>query len=141
LFYTTRDTQQLRQTNADTAKLQADLRAALQRPAAANPNPVMALALAGMNDVLNSQGYTQAAWWNRIPRAAWGLIFTIAIWSSVLIGYGTRSNVREPVLLLLLPLVVSISVFFIADLDSPRGGVIRVSPQNLVSLSESLGAQ
>jgi hypothetical protein len=141
LFYTTRDTQQLRQINADTAKLQADLWAALQGPAAANPNPVMALALAGMNDVLNSQGYTQAAWWNRIPRAAWGLMFTIATWSSVLIGRGTRSNVREPVLLLLLPLVVSISFFFIADLDSPRGGVIRVSPQNLVILGESLGAQ
>jgi len=31
--------------------------------------------------------------------------------------------------------------FFIADLDSPRGGVIRVSPQNLVSLAESLSAQ
>jgi len=25
----------------------------------------------GMNDVLNAQGYTQAAWWNRIPAAAW----------------------------------------------------------------------
>jgi hypothetical protein len=141
LFYTTRDTQQLRQINADTAKLQADLWAALQGPAATTPNPVVALALAGMNDVLNSQGYTQAAWWNRIPRAAWGLMVTIATWSSVLIGYGTRSNIREPILLLVLPLVVSISLFFIADLDSPRGGVILVSPQNLVSLIESLGAQ
>jgi hypothetical protein len=140
LFYTTRDTQQLRQINADTAKLQADLWSTLQGPAAANPNPVMALTLAGMNDVLNSQGYTQAAWWNRIPQAAWGLMFTIATWSSVLIGRGTRGNIREPILLLVLPIVVSISFFFIADLDSPRGGVIHVSPQNLVSVIESLGA-
>jgi hypothetical protein len=44
LFYTTRDAQQLRQINADTAKLQADLSAALQGPAA-NPTPVIALAL------------------------------------------------------------------------------------------------
>jgi hypothetical protein len=26
----------------------------------------------------------------------------------------------------------------IADIDSPRGGVIRVAPQNLVSLAKSL---
>ena len=137
LFYTIRDTQQVRQIDADTAKLQADLWAALQGPAAANPTPVMALALAGMNDVLNSQGYTQAAWWNRIPRAAWALMITIATCSCVLIGYGGRSSVPETILLLVLPLVVSISFFFIADLDSPRGGVIRVNPQNLVSLAAS----
>jgi hypothetical protein len=34
-----------------------------------------ALAVMGMNDVLNTQGYTQAAWWNRIPMAAWGLMW------------------------------------------------------------------
>ena len=64
----------------------------------------------------------------------------IATCSSVLIGYGARSPIPESILLLLVPLVVSIAFFFIADLDSPRGGVIRVSPQNLVSLAESLGA-
>jgi len=34
--------------------------------------------------------------------------------------------------------LVSVSFFLIADLDSPRGGVIRVSPQNLRSLSLAL---
>jgi hypothetical protein len=37
-----------------------------------------------------------------------------------------------------LPLVVAIAFFLIADIDSPRSGVIRVVPQNLLSLSESL---
>jgi len=45
----------------------------------------------GMNDVLNSQGYTQAAWWKRIPIAAWCLMAAMAICSSLLIGYGTRA--------------------------------------------------
>ena len=49
----------------------------------------------GMNGVLNSQGYTQAARWNRIPGAAWGLMGAIAIFSNLLIGYGMRrANVR-----------------------------------------------
>jgi len=33
---------------------------------------------------------------------------------------------------------VSVSLFLVADIDSPRRGVIRVHPENLISLSESL---
>jgi hypothetical protein len=50
-----------------------------------------------------------------------------------------RAKAHE-LLLLVLPLVVSIAFSLIADIDSPRGGVIRVRPQNLVSLAESLRA-
>jgi hypothetical protein len=38
-----------------------------------------------------------------------------------------------------LPLVVAISFMLIADIDSPRGGLIRVQPQNLQSLQAGLG--
>jgi len=37
-----------------------------------------------------------------------------------------------------LPLIASISFFLIADIDSPRGGAIRVRPQNLEALAQSL---
>jgi len=40
----------------------------------------------------------------------------------------------------ILPLIVSIAFFLIDEMDTPRGGVIRVLPQNLVSLSRSLRA-
>jgi hypothetical protein len=36
------------------------------------------------------------------------------------------------------PFVVAIAFFLISDIDSPRGGVILVHPQNLISLSQSL---
>jgi len=141
LFYETRDEQQLSQINAQTDKLQAELWSAVQAPAVAQPTPVAALVVAGMNDVLNSQSYTQAAWWNRIPIAAWGLMAAIAICSNALVGFGARDPKAEYRLLLILPLVISIAFFLIADIDSPRGGLIRVSPQNLLSLSQSLRAQ
>ncbi len=140
LFYTTRDEQELRQVDARTAKLQTELWSAVLAPAAAQPTAVVALAVSGMNDVLNSQGYTQAAWWNRIPVAAWALMAAIAICSCLLVGYGTQSARAERIPHLVLPLVVSISFLLIADLDSPRGGVILVNPQNLLSLAESLRA-
>jgi hypothetical protein len=42
-------------------------------------------------------------------------------------------------LALVLPLVVSISLLLIADIDAPRHGLIHVSPLNLKSLARSLG--
>jgi hypothetical protein len=138
LFYQTRDDRELQRVNADTAQLQAKMWSAVQDPAVAQPSLVIALAVAGMNDVLNSQGYTQAAWWNRIPKSAWALMIAIAICCNLLVGYGARSAGAKSGLLFILPLVVSISFLLIADIDSPRGGFIYIAPQNLVSLSQSL---
>jgi hypothetical protein len=36
--------------------------------------------------------------------------------------------------------IVTIAFFLVADIDSPRSGVIRVAPQNLIALSGSLRA-
>lgn len=139
-FYETRDDLRLQQIGATTAQLEADLWSAIHVPAAAQPTPVMTTTVTGMNDVLNSRGYTQAAWLNRIPLAAWGLMMAIAICCNLLIGYGTRRGEAKTLLLLVLPLVVSISLTLIANIDSPRGGLVRVHPQNLTSLSQSLRA-
>jgi hypothetical protein len=135
-FYRTRDYDELKKVNNDTAQLQTKMWSTVQTPAVTQPTPVIALAVAGMNDVLNSQGYTQAAWWNRIPTSAWGLMIGIAICCNLLVGYGART--ARGVMLLILPLIVSISFLLIADIDSPRHGFIHVVPQNLASLLQSL---
>lgn len=139
LFYTAGDDEkQLGVINAKTTQLQTELWSAIKAPALSQPSPITALVAAGMNDVLNSQGYTQAAWWNRIPKAAWGLMVVIAICANVMVGYGRKSSQGGAILLLILPLVLSIAFLLIADIDSPRGGFIHVYPQNLQSLVESL---
>jgi lipopolysaccharide export LptBFGC system permease protein LptF len=135
-FYTTRSRDDLNQVNRQTAQLQNQLWAVVAQATNAEPTPVHALTASGMNDVLNSQGYTQAAWWNRIPVGAWCLMFAIALFCNGLLGFGARQV--EPKLFMILPLVVAVSFFLIADIDSPRGGVIRVHPQNLHSLRDSL---
>ena len=137
-FYLAQDEPELQRINARTAGLQADLWSAIRTPAAMLPNPIVALAVVGMNDVLNSQGYTQAGFWNRIPVAAWSLIGAIAIGCNLLVGYGSRSVSAGFKLLPILPLLVSIALMFIADIDAPRHGIIRVNPQNLMSLAGSL---
>lgn len=135
-FYSARELQPLEDINAQTAKLQNQMWSAVQDVARSQPNPAIALALSGMNDVLNTQGYTQAAWWNRIPLGGWCLMIGIAVCSGLLTGYST--DIKRGLLSWILPLLLSIAFFFIADIDSPRRGVIHVAPQNLISLSHSL---
>lgn len=139
LFYKADNDQQLQQVNDQITRLQHELWSAVAAIATAQPTPVMALVLAAVNDVLNSQGNTQAAFWNRIPVAAWILMIVISIFCNLLVGFGVRS--RNVFLLLILPIVLSVSFFLIADIDSPRRGVIDVLPQNLARLAESLGRQ
>ncbi|MGA7237901.1 MAG: hypothetical protein WBY44_19605 [Bryobacteraceae bacterium] len=141
LFYTTRDPSQLETINSSTARLQRDLWSAVKTPAVAQPTAVAALAVSGMNDVLNSQGYTQAAWWNRIPTGAWILLVAIGVCCNVLFGYHARRLQGKDIRFFILPLIVAVSFFLIADLDSPHGGLIRVIPQNLVSLAGSIHAK
>ncbi|HEY7096661.1 MAG TPA: hypothetical protein VH437_08060 [Terriglobales bacterium] len=139
LFYTTRDLERVDKINTDTAALQNELWSSVRVVATAQSTPVVALAVSGMNDVLNSQGYTQAAWWNRIPIAAWLLMAAVAICANLLVGYSAHGTHRR--MLVILPMMGALAFFLISDIDSPRGGVIRVVPQNLLSLSQSLPNQ
>jgi hypothetical protein len=129
LFYEVRDQEQLRHIDAETASLQNSLWSAVVEPTASQRDILAVLVLAGMNDVLNSQGYTQAAWWNRTPFGAWLLMILVAIACNVLVGYTERHT--SWITLLVLPAIVAIAFFLIADIDSPRRGVIYVAPQNL----------
>jgi hypothetical protein len=59
----------------------------------------------------------------------------VAISCNLLFGFGER---RGGALALVLPVIVSISFLLIADIDTPRAGVIRVLPQNLLALAETM---
>lgn len=138
LAYTTSDESQLPRIDAQTAQLQASLWSTVQAPANANPNPVIALAVSGINDVLNSQGYTQAANRNRIPLADWAFLATIAICANVLVGWGVHRGKDASKLLVILPLISAQSFLLIAEIDTPRHGFIKIQPQNLISLEQSM---
>lgn len=128
--------QALRQLGTETTRLEAEMWDVVCNAAGKYPTAPMALVVSGMNDVLNARSYTQAAWWNRIPVAAWTLMGLIAIFCNFLIGFGAHKS--GFLLFLVLPLALSISFSLVADIDSPRGGMIRVLPHNLISLSESI---
>jgi len=66
------------------------------------------------------------------------MMLVIAIFANVMFGYGARRAKAGVIHLVVLPLVLSIAFLLIADIDSPRSGVIRVAPENLISLAQSL---
>ena len=139
LWYRSRSNAKLRQIDIETARLQAEMWSVVAPPAIEKPTTVAALVVAGMNDVLNSQGYTQASWWNRIPVGAWTLLVVISIFCNILVGYVAHE--RSGFLFWILPIAISISLFLIADIDSPRRGIIRTHPQNIENLAASLPSQ
>jgi hypothetical protein len=136
LYYSRLTPEQLQQNDTDTAQSQSRLWAAITPAVNAEPTQPHALVASGMNDVLNRQGYTVAAWLNRVPIAAWLLMASIAIFANILLGY--RSINRPKLTLLILPIALAISFFLVADIDAPRSGVILVHPANLQLLADSL---
>ena len=133
VFYLAADERRTVQIDTETKKLQSDLWSTVVRVATTQPTSLVQLVVSGMNDVLNSQGYTQAAWQNRIPIAAWTLMILMAVVCNLMLGYNEH---RANWLLLILPFIVSMSFFLIADIDSPRRGVIRVHGSDLIAQSQ-----
>jgi hypothetical protein len=136
--YEAHASQDTTQLDSETGQLQNEMWNQVSGATGTRTDPVMASVVTGMNDVINRQGYTQAARWNRIPLPAWGLMVAIALFCNFLIGYGEKEPGANRKMLLIVPLAISVSFLLIADIDSPQGGLIRVAPQNLISLADSL---
>jgi hypothetical protein len=136
LFYSKQDQETAKQITQRTTELENALWNELLPIARTQQSATIALVVSGMNDLINSQGFTQAAWWNRIPNAAWWLMAAIAIGANILVGFGARNFKRNLGLFMIFPVMIAISFFLIADIDSPRGGVIRIEPRNLIELKQ-----
>nr|WP_284504694.1 hypothetical protein [Caballeronia sp. ATUFL_M1_KS5A] len=137
--FQTRDKDELARIDKEIADLQAQLWRLAVRVANDKPNPIGALVVNGMNDVLNSQDYSEAARINHIPVGVWVLMIAIAMFGCTVQGYGVKGKLRRGFLVIVLPMTMALSLALIADIDSPRGGLIRVQPQNLSRLVLSLG--
>ncbi|MDR5731946.1 hypothetical protein QCE47_06245 [Caballeronia sp. LZ025] len=139
-YYRASDRARMTQIGIETAALQTRLWDLAKQVAKDQPTPIGGIVVTGMNDVLNSQDYSEAARINHIPLGAWFLLIAIGGFACVVQGYGARGALRKGWLITILPVTVSLSVALIADIDSPQSGIIRVQPQNLSRLLLSLGA-
>ncbi|TNV21760.1 hypothetical protein FH968_06345 [Buttiauxella sp. B2] len=137
-FYQLHDEEELATLDKETASSQTQLWQVIKNETHISTTPVTALIAAGMNDVINTQGYTQAAWIKRFPASAWVLLVAIAVICNILIGYGSHSKKSNKVYLFILPAIIAVALSMVADIASPRGGLIRIEPQNLLLLKSSI---
>jgi len=135
LFYEATDQSEVVPINARTDQLQADLWSTVR--AAGTSIPLIVVAV---NDMLNARSSAEASWANRISLEAWTLMAAIAICGNTLVGYGARKFSPKTIPILILPpvFIISISLYLIDDIDSPRAGLIAVGPENLRVLADSL---
>lgn len=136
LHYETHRADHLQRIDADTTRLEAALWNAVAAATISQPTAPMALATTAINDVISARQDARAAEWSRIPVEVWFLLLIVAAACGVLLGRA-ETHVSWATLLLL-PLILAISFFLIADIDSPRIGIIRVGPQNLIAGLEAL---
>jgi hypothetical protein len=136
--YVTRAPDALTRIEHDTTDVETHLWQLATVVAKDQPTPIGALVVAGMNDALNAQDYSEAARINHIPSGAWFLMIIIALVGCVVQGYGAKGSLRKGLLITILPATVALSLALIADIDSPKGGLIRVEPRDLGRLLKSL---
>jgi hypothetical protein len=137
-YFDTRMPSRTREALAGSRQLQGELWAAVTTHAKANPTSLTALAVSAVGEVVTSAGDSEAAWNNRIPGTAWMLMAAMAVFATLLVGIGLDEGHGFSRMLLVLPLVIATAFFLIADVESPRMGIIRVVPENLMTLSHTL---
>ncbi len=135
-YYAILDPDELTKNAADTANTMTALWAAIAPEAKASQTAVTELVASGMNDVLNSYGYTVAAWRNRLPVEVWMLIIVVAACCNFLIGFGAERLASATHAIL--PLTASLAILLIADVEGPQAGFVRVHPINLIDAAGSI---
>ena len=103
------------------------------------PNPVMAVFLQTMNEMIDLHAIRLAEFRNRVPFSIYLVLFVVSVITLWLVGYyfGT-SRQRARILTTMLALLVASVMWLIMDLDQPIRGAIRASQQSLIDLHQDL---
>ncbi|MGN5575229.1 hypothetical protein [Enterobacter sp. Lyrl_3] len=89
--------------------------------------PVMDTLLTAYSELRVSQQQTTAVSQRKLPDTAWLVIIAFAMAACCLTGRLQRQGHS----LLVLPVMISLSLFLIAEIDTPGEGIIRVIPDDL----------
>jgi hypothetical protein len=106
-----------------------------------NPNSiVVGLFVQSLNDVidLHTKRLT-AAVRNRIPLAIWVALYGISVFSFAAMGYHSGLiGTSRSLVIVVVTFTFSVVIVLIADLDRSQEGFLKVSPQALIDLRQSM---
>lgn len=81
---------------------------------------------------------TQSVWRRQLPDAAWWTIMLFALSLCYIVGYRVSGEIMNAKPLLIVPVLMALGLFMIAEIDLPGQGIIHVIPDGLQSLAEEL---
>jgi hypothetical protein len=103
-----------------------------------NPTPITSLFIQSLNESIDLSEKRLATLENRIPNADWLLLGLVSVMSCVTIGAAERRLLWF--VMVVSPLTIAIVMALIADLDSPRTGLIQIGQQSLRRVQQDLRA-
>lgn len=123
---------------ARTKDLQSELWRLAASAAQQSPTPVTALFVNSLNETIDLHATRIAALENRIPRPVWVMLGLLALLTALMFGLSQRE--RLPTSMLVPPLMLAVVLSLIADLDTPRTGLIRVDMKSIERLQVDVQA-
>lgn len=130
------DQGRLRAALEKSAQLQNSLWREAAGAARDQPTPITSTFIQSLNEMIDLDAKRIEALENRIPLAVWWLLVAVSVLGSLVTGF-VYPHRTLPVVLVV-PIVLAGVMTLIADLDSPRGGLILISQQSLHRLQTAL---
>lgn len=125
---------------AEAAKLQRRLWTLVSQAGRETPNTMISSYAAALNEVIDLDALRMASFRNHVPGAVWLLLLALTSAGCWLTGYRAGAAGRRTRLsLIALPILITVVITLISDLDHPRQGLIGLDERSLQELRASLG--
>ena len=133
------DLEKRRGVETETAQLQRELWAQTVEASSKAPTPITGTFITSLNDTIDLDATQLHDMRSRVPGVVWLLLLVVAGTGCFASGYGAgASGARSKFANMLLPLLVTIVITLISDLDRPYKGLIGLDRRPLLELKASL---
>ena len=130
------DGQQMTQSIEQTKKLQNQMWLMATDVARSAPTSITSLFVQSLNEMIDLSEKRMSLLENRVPAPIWIMLTLIAALTCVTVGMTVRR--RFWYAMMITPLMISIVMSLIADLNSPRSGFLQTGRQSIDRLRQDL---
>jgi hypothetical protein len=133
------DSAEAAEATVQSRQLQAELWSQAKEVAATSSTPITSLYVSSLNDMIDLEAKRVAARRSRVPISIWVMLFLLSLLACLSFGFSLRR--RFLLSMVVTPLMISIVMALIADLDTPSRGFIRVDLDSMRTLQSDLHSQ
>ncbi|MCF3947922.1 hypothetical protein AiwAL_17115 [Acidiphilium sp. AL] len=135
-FGAAEDRHEIAAAEASAARLQVALWRIAEQASAVAPNAITGSFIRSLNQTIDLEAERDAARHNRLPGTVWVVLITVTAGASFFTGLLLRGRYRAT--LAALPVILAIVLGLIAELDTPRAGLLTISQHSMERLEASL---